>query len=52
VRFVQVHRSVLVAPPSVSQVMRGDSEAPELHLRGRPDVLPVSRSYTHLFRQM
>lgn len=51
-RFVQVHRSVLVALPFVSQVVRGDSETAELHLRGRPEVLPVSRSYTHLFRQM
>jgi DNA-binding LytR/AlgR family response regulator len=51
-RFVQVHRSVLVALPFVSQVVRGDSETAELHLRGRPEVLPVSRSCTHLFRQM
>jgi DNA-binding LytR/AlgR family response regulator len=51
-RFVQVHRSVLVALPFVSQVVRGDNETAELHLRGRPEVLPVSRSFSHRFRQM
>ncbi len=51
-RFVQIHRSVIVALPHVSQVVRGDNETAELHLRGRPEVLPVSRSYTHQFRQM
>jgi DNA-binding LytR/AlgR family response regulator len=34
------------------QVVRGDNETAELHLRGRPEVLPVSRSYTSRFRQM
>lgn len=51
-RFVQIHRSVIVALPYVAQVVRGDNETAELHLRGRSEVLPVSRSYTHLFRQM
>jgi DNA-binding LytR/AlgR family response regulator len=51
-RFVQIHRSVIVALPFVAQVVRGDNETAELHLRGRPEVLPVSRSYTHRFRQM
>jgi DNA-binding LytR/AlgR family response regulator len=51
-RFVQIHRSVIVALPFVAQVVRGDNETADLHLRGRPEVLPVSRSYTHRFRQM
>jgi DNA-binding LytR/AlgR family response regulator len=51
-RFVQIHRAVVVALPFVTQVVRGDNETAELHLRGRPEVLPVSRSYTPRFRQM
>lgn len=51
-RFVQVHRSVIVNLSYVSQVVRGVNETAELHLRGRDEVLPVSRSYLHHFRQM
>lgn len=50
--FVQVHRAVVVNLRSVSHVTRGPSETADLHLKGRDDVLPVSRSYLHLFRQM
>lgn len=50
--FVQVHRSVVVNLRAISHVMRGPNETADLHLRGRPEVLPVSRSYLHLFRQM
>ena len=50
--FVQTHRSVIVNLHYVSEVTRGMNETAELHRRGRPDVLPVSRSYLHLFRQM
>jgi DNA-binding LytR/AlgR family response regulator len=48
--FVQVHRSIVVNLRSVSHVVRGDETA-EIHVKGRPEVLPVSRSYLHLFRQ-
>jgi DNA-binding LytR/AlgR family response regulator len=51
-RFVQIHRSVIVALPHVAQVVRGANETADVHLRGRPEVLPVSRSYLHVFRQM
>lgn len=51
-RFVQIHRSVIVALAQVAQVARGANETADLHLRGRNEVLPVSRSYVHLFRQM
>ncbi len=50
--FVQVHRSAIVNLHHVEQVVRGVNETAELQLRGRSDVLPVSRSYLHLFRQM
>ncbi len=51
-RFVQIHRSVIVALMQVLQVTRGANETADVQLRGRPEVLPVSRSYVHLFRQM
>jgi len=50
--FVQVHRSVIVNLHQVAQVVRGANETAEVHLRNRREVLPVSRSYLHLFRQM
>ena len=33
-------------------VVRGANETAHIHLKGRNKVLPVSRSYLHLFRQM
>jgi hypothetical protein len=33
-------------------VTRGENETADIHLRGRPDVLPVSRTYLHHFKQM
>ena len=50
-RFVQVHRSVVVNLHAISHVTRGPNETADLHLKARPEVLPVSRSYLHLFRQ-
>jgi DNA-binding LytR/AlgR family response regulator len=50
--FAQVHRSVVVNLRSVSHVVRADNETAEIHLKGRPESLPVSRNYVHLFRQM
>ncbi|MBX3622789.1 MAG: response regulator transcription factor [Rhizobacter sp.] len=51
-RFAQVHRSVIVNLHQVGQVMRGPNETAEVHLKGRSEVLPVSRSYVHVFRHM
>ena len=51
-RFAQVHRSVVVNLRAVSQVKRGENETADLHLKGRQEVLPVSRTYLHLFKQM
>jgi DNA-binding LytR/AlgR family response regulator len=50
--FVQVHRSVVVNLRAISHVTRGDNETAHVHLKGREEVLPVSRSYLHHFRQM
>ena len=51
-RFAQIHRSVIVNLSRISQVCRGLNETADVHLTGRSEVLPVSRSYLHLFRQM
>lgn len=50
--FVQVHRAVVVNQRAISHVIRGDNETATIHLRGRDEVLPVSRNYLHLFKQM
>jgi DNA-binding LytR/AlgR family response regulator len=50
--FAQVHRSVVVNLRAISHVKRHDNETAEVHLKGRNEVLPVSRQYVHLFRQM
>jgi DNA-binding LytR/AlgR family response regulator len=51
-QFAQVHRSVVVNLRSVAHVTRNDNETADIHLKGREEILPVSRSYLHLFRQM
>jgi DNA-binding LytR/AlgR family response regulator len=51
-QFAQVHRSVVVNLRSISHVKRHDNETAEIHLKGRVGVLPVSRNYLHVFRQM
>jgi DNA-binding LytR/AlgR family response regulator len=51
-QFAQVHRSVVVNLRAIRHVRRHDNETAEIHLKGRPEVLPVSRNYVHLFRQM
>ena len=51
-QFAQVHRSVVVSLRAISHVKRHDNETAEIHLKGRNDVLPVSRNYLHLFKQM
>jgi DNA-binding LytR/AlgR family response regulator len=50
--FAQVHRSVVVNLRAISHIKRHDNETAEIHVKGRADVLPVSRNYLHLFRQM
>ena len=51
-QFPQVHRSVVVNRRSIDRVTRGANETLQIHLKGRSDVLPVSRTYNHLFKQM
>lgn len=51
-RFVQIHRSVIVNLSAVSHVTRSENETATLYLKGRSEVLPVSRHHVQLFRQM
>jgi DNA-binding LytR/AlgR family response regulator len=51
-RFAQIHRSVIVNLHQVSQVNRGLNETADVVLKGRLEILPVSRSFVHVFRQM
>ncbi len=51
-RFAQIHRSTIVNLHQVVQVIRGANETAEVQLKGRSELLAVSRSYLSLFRQM
>lgn len=50
--FLQVHRSVVVNLRAISHITRGANDTATIHLKGRSEVLPVSRNCVHLFRQM
>ncbi|HET9045856.1 MAG TPA: LytTR family DNA-binding domain-containing protein, partial [Casimicrobiaceae bacterium] len=50
--FWQVHRSTLVNVHAIDSVIRDDRGNVKLRLKQRPEVLPVSEAYAHLFRQM
>lgn len=51
-RFAQVHRSVVVNLAAVSHITRLDNDTAEVYLKRRNEVLPVSRNFLHLFKQM
>jgi DNA-binding LytR/AlgR family response regulator len=50
--FAQVHRSVVVQLRAIQQLQRHDNETATIHLHGRSETLPVSRSFLGQFRQM
>jgi len=50
--FWQVHRSTLVRATAIATVTRDEAGKQHLSLRGRPERLPVSRLYAHLFKAM
>jgi DNA-binding LytR/AlgR family response regulator len=50
--FWQVHRSTLVRASSIATVSRDEAGKLHLELAGRPERLPVSRLYAHLFKAM
>lgn len=37
---------------AIAHITRGANETADIHLKGRSQVLPVSRTYLHRFRQM
>jgi DNA-binding LytR/AlgR family response regulator len=47
--FAQIHRSVIVNLRLVVQFDRGLNDSGEVRLKGRREVLPVSRSFFHVF---
>lgn len=51
-QFMQIHRSTVVRSDLIDKVVRDESGKIHLHLKGRGDRLPVSRSYAHLFKPM
>lgn len=51
-QFAQVHRSAIVNLRAIRHVRRGENETADIHLKGRDEVLPVSRNFLHLFKQM
>ncbi len=51
-QFTQVHRSVLVNLRAISHIKYGENETAQIFLKHSDNVLPVSRSYLHLFKQM
>ena len=50
--FWQVHRAVVVRSEAIESVHRDEAGKLHLVLRGRPEKVPVSRLYAHLFRAM
>jgi DNA-binding LytR/AlgR family response regulator len=51
-RFAQVHRGVIVAYAAIDRIERDLLGRLRIHLLGHDAVLPVSRGYAGMFRQM
>ena len=51
-RFAQVHRGVIVAYKAIDRIERDLLGRLRIHLVGHDSVLPVSRAYGGLFKQM
>jgi len=50
--FWQIHRATVVRVDAVAQVSRNLRGNQVVHLKGRDEKLEVSRSFSHLFKQM
>ena len=50
--FWQIHRSTVVRASAIDSVRRDDAGRLRVQLRGRADVLAVSRLFAHLFKAM
>jgi len=51
-RFWRVHRSVIVNVSQIAKTSRSLTGRYSIKLKDRPEILTVSRTYAHLFRQM
>jgi hypothetical protein len=51
-QFWQVHRGTIVNVSKIDKVSRSLTGRGILKLKGRPELLTVSRNYLHLFKQM
>ena len=51
-QFWQVHRGTVVRATAIDAVTRDEAGKLHLSVRGRPERLPVSRLYAHLFKAM
>jgi len=51
-RFCQIHRGTIVNLEAVAGVWREDAERQFVLLKDRQEKLPISRQFTHLFKQM
>jgi DNA-binding LytR/AlgR family response regulator len=52
VQFCQIHRGTIVNLDAVAGVWREDAERQFVLLKNRQEKLPISRQFTHLFKQM
>lgn len=50
--FWQTHRSTVVNVNAIDSVVRDNGGRPQVRLKSRKEVLPVSEQYAHLFKQM
>jgi DNA-binding LytR/AlgR family response regulator len=48
----QIHRGTIVNVSKIDKVSRSLTGRGILKIKGRPDLLTVSRNYLHLFKQM
>jgi DNA-binding LytR/AlgR family response regulator len=51
-QFWQIHRGTLVQAQQIAKVLRDESGKMHLSLRTRPEKLPISRLYSHLFKSL
>jgi len=51
-KFWQVHRGTIINLDAVSGVLREDAERQFVLFKNRQERLPISRQFTHLFKQM
>lgn len=51
-RFWQIHRATIINTRAIAGVVRGLRDQADLNVKGRREVLTVSRNFTHLFKQM